>query len=123
MMTRDILRHVVEQIENFTVVGTAGDAESGLQQAVRLSPDAILLDLILPDCFGFELFRKIKALLPSVRIILVSGDDDKESLKTANELGAAGYITKPFKYNTLHHTLLNLISPCVQEESRQGLSA
>ena len=73
-------------------------AENG-QQAVELAetdhPDVILLDLGMPVLDGFGACRKIRAKLPRVPIVIVSGHMDEDSVRAAFEAGATDYLTKP----------------------------
>jgi DNA-binding response OmpR family regulator len=60
-----------------------------------MKPDAILLDILLPDRNGFDVLKDLKSSADTkdIPVIVVSGLDDSH---TAFELGAAGYIRKPF---------------------------
>lgn len=74
-----------------------------LDEAVRKAPfnyDAAVLDIILPDGNGFDLFKKIRRYsdLPVIFLIAV---DDEDSVVNGLELGADDYITKPFSTREL----------------------
>lgn len=104
-MTREILRHVLTKIEGFTVVGTAPDGESGLKMALELCPDVICLDMFLPKLSGLKVLEQLNVHLPGATVIIISGSDDEDSRLAALKLGAVGYITKPFQYETLQALL------------------
>ena len=73
-----------------TVAPTGAD---GLDAAPRQQPDAILLDLDLPDVDGLDL---IETLAPIAPVIVLSGRREDESVVTGLERGADDYVTKPF---------------------------
>lgn len=56
----------------------------------------VMLDLKLPKVDGFEILNQIKELYPDLKTILVTGYKSGDTIAKANELGADGYITKPF---------------------------
>jgi DNA-binding response OmpR family regulator len=83
-------------------------AENGLR-AVELSktaqPDVILLDLGMPVLDGFGACRVIRAALPRIPIVIVSGHTDEESVRAAFEAGATDYLSKPFTPSQLRARL------------------
>ena len=79
---------------------TAGMAQGGAQALEMLQSDRydlVLLDLMMPDVDGFEVLTRIKAdpRLQGIPVIMVSGDDDAESMARCIEMGAAGHLPKP----------------------------
>jgi len=76
------------------IVGEADCGSVALQKAIQLRPDIILMDLSMPDIGGIEATRKIKELLPAVRVLILTIHEDKELLQEAIRAGAAGYILK-----------------------------
>jgi two-component system cell cycle response regulator len=73
-------------------------AEEGMEKALKLQPDLILLDLDLPGASGFEVCQRLKsdpgtALIP---IIFLTGTVDVETKVRCFDLGAIDYVTKPF---------------------------
>jgi two-component system nitrate/nitrite response regulator NarL len=76
------------------VVGEAGDAGTGTAAAVRLRPDAILVDVGLPDRDGLALAGELAALPWGPRVVLMSADPDAISNAAAMRRGACGFIPK-----------------------------
>jgi DNA-binding NarL/FixJ family response regulator len=76
------------------VVGEAGDAGAGAEAARSLRPDAILLDVGLPDRDGVHLAGELSALPWSPRIVLTSVDPDATSDDAALRQGACGFVRK-----------------------------
>lgn len=68
-----------------------------LKKIPRAEPDVILMDLQLPDATGIECSAKIKELLPSVHIVVVTVYEDSERIFQALRAGACGYLLKRAK--------------------------
>lgn len=91
------------------VVGEAGTGAEGLRLATELQPDAVLLDLRLPDQPGDAVCRQLKALpKPPVVLILTSfGDDD--SVLLCQAAGADGYFLKDFEQTHLAEAVVRAV--------------
>jgi DNA-binding response OmpR family regulator len=94
--TNDLLCRLLER-EGFTCQGVP-DGEHALSQAATAVPSAILLDLMLPDRSGFEVYEELRRMGPLKRIpvIVVSALDDVAARQRGQQLGADAYLTKPF---------------------------
>ena len=80
--------------EGFTLL-EAGDGRSALAIAAREKPDAILLDVIMPDMDGLTALEKLRELLPETPVIMLTGSRDVRHAVRATRLGAFDYLTKP----------------------------
>jgi len=78
----------------------AGDGEAGLAEAVQKKPDAIILDLGLPDLDGVEVLKKLREWNQTPVLILSVRDDEKQKV-SALDAGADDYVTKPFGQDEL----------------------
>jgi DNA-binding NarL/FixJ family response regulator len=87
------------------VVGQAANGFEALEQARRLRPDVILMDIAMPDCNGLEATRLIKTELPDVRIVMVTVSDSDADLFEAIKSGAEGYLMKDLSEDELERTL------------------
>ncbi|MEO5657470.1 MAG: response regulator transcription factor [Nitrospiria bacterium] len=76
------------------VVGEAADGRAGIEQAVRLAPDVVLMDLNMPACNGIEATRAIHERLPEARILMLTVSEEDENLFAAIKAGAKGYLVK-----------------------------
>jgi DNA-binding response OmpR family regulator len=97
--------------EGFTVQ-TAGDGPSAVEAARRTSPDAIVLDVMLPGFDGLEVCRRIHAERP-VPVLMLTARDDETDLLVGLAVGADDYLTKPFSMRELAarvHALLRRAS-------------
>jgi DNA-binding NarL/FixJ family response regulator len=76
------------------VVGEADSVQSGVEQATRLTPDVVVMDLRLPDGSGIEACREIRAALPETKVLILTSYADEDALFSAVMAGAAGYVLK-----------------------------
>ena len=74
----------------------AGDGKTALELFRAHKPDAVVLDLILPQISGRELCQKFKSLVPEIPVIVVSAISEVVDKVLLLELGADDYVTKPF---------------------------
>jgi signal transduction histidine kinase/DNA-binding response OmpR family regulator len=83
--------------EKYDIIGYQ-DNLKGLEDAARILPDLILLDLVMPRMNGFEICRKLKsdAQTRDIPVIFVTATTDQTTESEGFKLGAVDYITKPF---------------------------
>jgi len=94
--TRKSLRNILEK-NNYDVVGEAGSGIEAIKQYNLLSPDIIMLDIIMPQLGGIETLRMLHSLKKDIRIIMVSALDSMDRVKECLKAGANYYILKPFE--------------------------
>ena len=88
------LRTVLGQTHGVTIVGEAGTMAEAIQQAQKLKPDVILMDVRLPDGSGVDACREILGALPETRVIFLTSYADDDSVLAAVLAGAHGYVLK-----------------------------
>jgi NarL family two-component system response regulator LiaR len=76
------------------VVGEAADGEAAVTQAAILTPDVILMDLVMPEGDGIAAIRRIVAEQPAVRILVLTSFATDEKIFPAVKAGALGYLLK-----------------------------
>jgi DNA-binding NarL/FixJ family response regulator len=91
---REAARMVVDVSDGFEVVGEAESGEDGVDQALELRPDLVLMDVNLGGIDGTEATRRILRQLPNTVVFLVSTYEPAEYEPKAAECGAAAYIPK-----------------------------
>lgn len=117
--------------EEIDLVCTASPPE-GLEQAAKLTPAVILLDLDMPGMDGFQVLRALKdnQATHHVPVMILSGMSSMQDKVTAFELGAIDYVTKPFEFTELRvrlrsalrvHRLLTMLSSRAQLDGLTGL--
>ena len=80
--------------EGYEVVGTASDGLLALQQARKLRPDLVLMDIDMPGCDGLTATRLIKTEFPEIKIVMLTVSARDEHLFAAVKSGASGYLLK-----------------------------
>jgi DNA-binding NarL/FixJ family response regulator len=88
------LRHVLETIDAYRIVGEAASATKGTPLVEALLPDLVLIDMALPDADGADATREICRRAPSTRVLVVSAYDQMQDVLDALEAGASGYALK-----------------------------
>jgi len=76
-------------------VREAATAADGLAAIAGDRPDAVLLDIVLPDSDGFSALRAIHETHPRLPVILITAHGSEETARTARDFGACGHLTKP----------------------------
>ncbi|HSW51912.1 MAG TPA: response regulator [Sulfuricaulis sp.] len=76
------------------VVASVGSGEEGIQQALALTPDVVLLDIKMPGMNGIETLEKLRASNVTVPILMLTMSRDDADLRAALHGGAAGYLLK-----------------------------
>src|SRR5436190_17994728 len=95
--------------EGFTVA-TAGSLRDARRQIALQEPDIVLLDLMLPDGSGMELFDDAKQLA-NAELVLITGHASLETSIQALRLGAADYLVKPMSLKQLQGVLSRVTKP------------
>jgi CheY-like chemotaxis protein len=100
---------VVEMLQTFLeastsayVVDTALSGETGLAAAAARRPDVVLLDVRMPGLDGLQVLKRIRALDPTIPVIMVTGASFTETSQ-ALKSGAFAYIAKPFELRYIDH--------------------
>lgn len=90
-----ILRAVVRLLGPRFTVRTAGDPYTALRLAGARRPDLVLLDVHLAVGSGLEALRELTRFDPDLRVVMLSGDADPDTVDRAMRAGAVAYVTKP----------------------------
>ena len=82
---------------------TFADGQSAMQRLSEALPDLIILDLMLPDIDGLQILQHVRdqERFSHVPVLILSAKADPETIRAGLDLGADGYITKPYIANTL----------------------
>ncbi len=88
------LKMMLNAQPDIETIGEASDGRQAINQAERLSPDVIIMDITMPECNGIEATRQIKRLLPDVRVLILTMHENEEYLFQTLRAGAAGYMLK-----------------------------
>lgn len=88
----DALRKLLEP--EFEIVGTFGDGCALVEAAPGLKPNVIVLDVGMPKMNGLNAGRRLKKLIPNVKLIYLTMNEDPEIVAEAFRIGANGYLLK-----------------------------
>lgn len=86
--------------EGFSVVSVA-DGPSALSAISEMSPDVVLLDVMLPGLAGIDVCRRIREEGSSIPVIMVSARSEELDVVVAMEVGADDYVAKPYRMREL----------------------
>jgi DNA-binding NtrC family response regulator len=90
-------------------VAAVETGEEAVAQATDEMPDLVLLDITLPGIDGIEVLRRLKAVDPSVTVVMVTAIEDVKVAVEAMRLGAYDYISKPFDLDRLKVVVHNAL--------------
>jgi DNA-binding NarL/FixJ family response regulator len=102
--TRALLRLLLGDTA-YRVVGEASTLFTALQKLPTTPADIVVLDLQMPDGNGIDVVPRIRELYPDMVIVVASAQNDANSVQSALQMGAQGYLIKPFTPGALENTL------------------
>jgi len=94
IVVREGIRKFLEHEEDLIVVGEAADGEEAVQMASQLACDVVVMDIAMPKLNGIEATKRIKALHPSMAVLILTAYDYDQYIFALLEAGAAGYLLK-----------------------------
>jgi DNA-binding response OmpR family regulator len=104
------MEQMILQQDRYEVV-MARDGQEGVKKALKLKPDLILMDVIMPKLDGFEAVKRLREHPDTRRvpIIMVTSKAEAESMETGYECGCSDYIIKPIDSTELVAKVQNLL--------------
>jgi two-component system chemotaxis response regulator CheY len=105
---RELLGVILKSI-GIEIVAEATDGQQAIDLANQHKPQAMCLDLEMPNVSGLEALEIIKDVNPAIKVIIVSGHADRDKVKRAIELGACGFVIKPFEAVQVLQTVRKLL--------------
>ncbi len=93
-VVRQGLRTFLDLQDEIEVVGEAGDGAEAVAATVRLEPDVVLMDLVMPEVDGIDAIRRIREQRPETRVLALTSFVDDDKVFPALRAGAAGYLLK-----------------------------
>src|ERR1700740_1693322 len=93
-LVRNGLCFLLEAQEDIQVVGLAADGREALKEAERLRPDVVLMDIAMPRLNGIEATRRLRKMVPAVKVLILSMHKTSEYVYGALKAGAKGFLVK-----------------------------
>jgi len=93
-IVRKGLQTLIEDADGFEVVASVEGGDEGVEAALRLRPDVVLMDLVMPGVDGVEATRRIVTGAPEVKVIALTSFADHAHVVDALDAGAHGYLLK-----------------------------
>ena len=93
-MVRYMLRLAMAGRPGIEIIGEAADGPETLDACTRLRPDVLVLDLVLPGLHGFEVVRRLRQEKPGIKILVLTGSDERDAELEAIRLGVDGFVEK-----------------------------
>lgn len=117
----EALKHVIEP--EFEVVGMFADGLALVNGAPPLHPHVVVLDIRMPNMNGLSAGERLKQLMPSVKLVYITQDQDPEIAAQAFRLGASAYLLKNSAASELVHAIRLVMrgSPYVTPLMTQGM--
>ena len=104
------LKQVLEQSGEFQVVGEAADGEAAVRVAAEVSPDVVVMDVIMPRKDGVEACREIMESAPETRVVMLTASTEVDAIVEAVAAGATGYLQKETDRERLLSTVRDAVS-------------
>jgi len=93
-MVRDGICAVLRLQKDMDVVGEAVNGQDAIEKALRLLPNIVLMDIVMPVMNGLEATKRIVRECPQTRVLILTQYDDEENMFVAKQAGAHGFIPK-----------------------------
>jgi len=117
---KDFLATAARQLEgHFHVVDAVGDGQAVLDQAARLDPDIVVLDIAMPVLNGIEAAQRLRAAGSTAKIVFLTMHADPDFVRAALATGALGYVVKSRLVSDLLPSIREalagrrFVSPCI----------
>ena len=99
------LASMLNDQEDFVVVGTASCGRNAVEQIIELKPEIALIDIGMPDKDGLEITQALHSEYPEVKVIILGLVDLTDEIMVCIEAGATGYILKESSFEHLVQTI------------------
>lgn len=94
MLTRKMLKSALAATEHTVIEASGG--EEAIKLYTQEKPDLVFLDLVMKDMHGLDVLRRLREIDYNCRVVIVTADIQRSTVKMAIEGGALGLINKPF---------------------------
>jgi len=93
-LIRKMVRAILQEHPQIEVCGEVQDGAKAIEEALRLKPDVVVLNINMPVLNGFDAAREIKTKLPGAGIVILSSRADRHFVEEAKRIGVQAYVDK-----------------------------
>jgi len=93
-VVRDGIRSVLTLQRDMQVVGEAVNGKDGLEKAIELLPDVVVMDIVMPVMNGLDAAKEICQKCASARVLMLTQYNEEENVLASRQAGAVGFIPK-----------------------------
>ena len=122
IIRKSIIKNIPWEKEELSLVGDASDGELAFSQIEETKPDILITDVKMPFMNGLELSRLVKASLPKIKIIILSGYREFEYAKQAIEIGVTEFLSKPITSHQLLEVIKRVKAEIEKEAVKENLT-
>lgn len=94
VLTRQSLAYFMDELPGFKVVGQASNGDEAFELVGQVKPNVVLLDLNMPGTNGLVILPQLRRAYPNVRVLILTGREEKSMIMRALQAGAHGYVLK-----------------------------
>lgn len=108
-----VIRMIIRQIltrNGFEIAGEAGNGREALEKYKELRPDAVTMDIVMPEVDGIQGLKEIIAFDKQAKVVMISAIDQRDSLVESLRHGAADYVVKPFEDDRMVAAMKNIFA-------------
>lgn len=105
---RKMIVSLLQADPDYTVVAEFAEGGAAIAEIPHLAPDIVLVDIGLPDMSGIDVIRNLKALCPQSNLLVVTTFGDENTITSALEAGADGYLLKGTSWEELRRDIHSL---------------
>jgi two-component system response regulator NreC len=91
---REGVKTILSTQPDIEVIGEAADGKEAVEEAIRLNPNVVLMDISMPVLKGFDAVRRIRKVRPDAKVLILTVYDDEDLVARCLDAGAAGYVLK-----------------------------
>jgi DNA-binding NarL/FixJ family response regulator len=118
---RQFMRQVLKKIEGVNLSGECGTASEGMALCLKVKPEALVLDLLLPDQQGIEVVKAMRGILPDALFFLTTAVPSNDLPRALMKLGVQGFVDKTGTANEVLRAVLSVWGGGIYYASSAGL--
>jgi YesN/AraC family two-component response regulator len=122
-VTRNSTRLMMTLVPEVKVVAIASNGRQAVEMAKQTKPDIALMDINMPEMNGLDAVQTMLEILPNLSFIVISAEQDGDTLRRAVAAGARGYLIKPFTAEQLVTTVQRVVQEVRQKQAQQAQQA